>query len=197
MKTLYSAVCDEHKEYCDIIINGNYNAMWSALDDITDIINAFLLKHIGCKLRLIHENLIEKDIYEKEGKIVLQIEELYEEYLQVNRDLKDDERDKYLKENNVMRDGVKVKKRVYPPGNYYLILKSCGEYKLQVIKIVRGVTNSSLRYAKKLVDDVCAGTQRKIEIRTEEKQAYEIKTKLEKYGASVEVIFTDNCGVLN
>lgn len=56
MKEWYAAVCDDNKEFCHIIINGNYNAFWSYLEDIQDLINAFLCKSYGHSLRMIHRD---------------------------------------------------------------------------------------------------------------------------------------------
>ena len=53
MKTWYKAICDEHKEMCDVLVN---NPLTTAhlLGDKNEDIHQWLSLHYGCKLRLIH-----------------------------------------------------------------------------------------------------------------------------------------------
>lgn len=53
MKTWWHAVCDEHKEFVDCVVN-NPVATVHYLNDKTDVINAFLNEHWSCKLKLRH-----------------------------------------------------------------------------------------------------------------------------------------------
>ncbi len=62
-------------------------------------------------------------------------------------------------------------------------LKSAGAQKIQVIKVVRGLTNLGLKEAKDLVDGAPSDVKKGV---TKE-EADEIKAKLEEAGAEVEV----------
>ena len=55
MKTWYRAVCDEHKEMCDIIVN---NPICGAayLGEDAETIDVWLSMHRNCKLRLVHSD---------------------------------------------------------------------------------------------------------------------------------------------
>lgn len=53
MKTWYKAVCDEHREMCDVIVN-NPLCTEHLLGKHTEDIHQWLSLHYGCKLRLIH-----------------------------------------------------------------------------------------------------------------------------------------------
>ena len=55
MKTWYHAVCDKHKEICDIFVN---NPIYTAtiLGDKSVDIQAWLSIHYNCKLRLVHHD---------------------------------------------------------------------------------------------------------------------------------------------
>lgn len=63
------------------------------------------------------------------------------------------------------------------------ILKSVGEKKIQVIKVVRELTGLGLREAKDLVD----GAPKPVKEKINKQEAQQIKTKLEAEGAQVEV----------
>jgi len=64
-----------------------------------------------------------------------------------------------------------------------VILKNAGAQKIQVIKVVRGLTNLGLKEAKDLVDGAPSDVKKGV---TKE-EAAEIKAKLEEAGAEVEV----------
>jgi large subunit ribosomal protein L7/L12 len=64
-----------------------------------------------------------------------------------------------------------------------VILKSAGEKKIQVIKVVRALTSLGLKEAKELVD----GAPKPVQEGIPQKDAEEAKQKLEEVGASVEV----------
>ena len=56
MKTWWKAVCDEHKEMCDIFVN-NIETTSVYLKHENKTINDWMNTHRGCKLRLIHHDL--------------------------------------------------------------------------------------------------------------------------------------------
>lgn len=63
-------------------------------------------------------------------------------------------------------------------------LKSAGEQKLNVIKVVREVTGLGLKEAKDLVD----GAPKMVKENLKKEEAEELKKKLEEAGASVEIL---------
>jgi large subunit ribosomal protein L7/L12 len=63
------------------------------------------------------------------------------------------------------------------------ILKSVGEKKIQVIKVVRELTGLGLKEAKDLVD----GAPKPVKEKVSKAEAEQIKTKLEAEGAAVEI----------
>lgn len=63
------------------------------------------------------------------------------------------------------------------------ILKSVGEKKIQVIKVVRELTGLGLKEAKELVD----GAPKPVKEKVSKQEAEQIKTKLEAEGATVEI----------
>jgi len=63
------------------------------------------------------------------------------------------------------------------------VLKSIGEKKIQVIKVVRELTGLGLKEAKDLVD----GAPKPVKEKVSKQEAEQIKTKLEGEGATVEV----------
>lgn len=63
------------------------------------------------------------------------------------------------------------------------VLKSVGEKKIQVIKVVRELTGLGLKEAKDLVD----GAPKPVKEKVSKQEAEQIKTKLEAEGASVEI----------
>ena len=55
MKTWYRAVCDEHKEICDVFVsNPIYTGI--VLADKNEDISQWMQLHYNCKLRLIHHD---------------------------------------------------------------------------------------------------------------------------------------------
>lgn len=64
-----------------------------------------------------------------------------------------------------------------------VILKSIGEKKIQVIKVVRELTGLGLKEAKDLVD----GAPRPVKEKVNKQEAEQMKAKLEAEGAAVEV----------
>ena len=67
--------------------------------------------------------------------------------------------------------------------SFDVILESCGEKKIQVIKEVRAITGLGLKEAKELVD----GAPKPIKEGCTKDEAEEIKTKLEGAGGKVKV----------
>jgi len=65
-------------------------------------------------------------------------------------------------------------------------LKEVGEKKIEVIKIVRDVTQKGLKEAKDLVDAVASGPQM-VKENVKKEEAEELKKKLEEAGAKVEL----------
>jgi len=63
------------------------------------------------------------------------------------------------------------------------ILKSFGEKKIQVIKVVRELTGLGLKEAKDLVE----GAPKAVKEKVSKQEAEQIKTKLEAEGAAVEI----------
>jgi large subunit ribosomal protein L7/L12 len=63
------------------------------------------------------------------------------------------------------------------------VLKSVGEKKIQVIKVVRELTGLGLKEAKDLVD----GAPKPVKEKVSKQEAEQIKTKLEAEGATVEI----------
>ena len=53
MKTWYKAVCDEHKEMCDCLVNNPLTTA-TLLGDKNEDIHQWFSLHYNCKLRLIH-----------------------------------------------------------------------------------------------------------------------------------------------
>ena len=66
---------------------------------------------------------------------------------------------------------------------FNIVLKSAGEKKIQVIKVVREITGLGLKDAKDLVD----GAPKNVKDGVAKDEAEEIKTKLEEAGATVEL----------
>jgi large subunit ribosomal protein L7/L12 len=64
-----------------------------------------------------------------------------------------------------------------------VVLTEAGDKKIQVIKVVRGITNLGLKEAKDLVD----GAPNPVKEGATREEADEIKTQLEEAGAKVEV----------
>lgn len=64
-----------------------------------------------------------------------------------------------------------------------VVLKSPGSQKIQVIKVVRAVTNLGLKEAKDLVD----GAPTKVKEAISKDEANDVKSKLEEVGAEVEL----------
>jgi large subunit ribosomal protein L7/L12 len=64
-----------------------------------------------------------------------------------------------------------------------VILTEAGDKKIQVIKVVRGITSLGLKEAKDLVD----GAPNAVKEGTTREEAEEIKTQLEEAGAKVEI----------
>ncbi len=64
-----------------------------------------------------------------------------------------------------------------------VILKSVGDKKIQVIKVVRELTNLGLKEAKELVDNAPRAVKEKVS----KEEAESIKAKLEEVGATVEI----------
>ncbi len=64
-----------------------------------------------------------------------------------------------------------------------VILKSAGDKKINVIKVVREITGLGLKEAKDLVD----GAPKPVKEKVEKAEAEEIKKKLEEAGAAVEI----------
>ena len=65
-----------------------------------------------------------------------------------------------------------------------VVLKSCGQAKINVIKVVRSLTDLGLKEAKELVDSAPKALKESIS----ETEANDIKAKLEEAGAEVEVV---------
>ena len=64
-----------------------------------------------------------------------------------------------------------------------VILKSAGQAKINVIKVVRGITDLGLKEAKELVDSA----PKAIKETVSESEANDLKAKLEEAGAEVEI----------
>ena len=73
--------------------------------------------------------------------------------------------------------GAKVKTE------FDIILKSCGQAKINVIKVVRSITDLGLKEAKELVDSAPKALKEGIS----ESEANDIKAQLEEAGAEVEL----------
>ncbi len=56
MKTWWKAVCDEHKEMCEIFVN-NVHVTSKYLSEGSDVIEDFMKRHRACKLRLVHDDV--------------------------------------------------------------------------------------------------------------------------------------------
>jgi hypothetical protein len=66
MKVWYSAVCDEHKEYCDVMVDSPCRTAWYLMPKNDDI-QAWLMLHYGCSLRLIRHDHEYDELHEKGG----------------------------------------------------------------------------------------------------------------------------------
>lgn len=69
---------------------------------------------------------------------------------------------------------------------YNIILKSIGDKKIEVIKVVRDVTGKGLKEAKDLVD-AAANEPQTVKEKVKKEEAEEIKKKFEAAGATVEL----------
>ena len=69
------------------------------------------------------------------------------------------------------------------PATVSVILASAGDKKIQVIKVVRELTNLGLKEAKDLVD----GAPKPIKEGIKKEEAEEIKKKMEEVGAKIEI----------
>jgi hypothetical protein len=59
MHTWYKAVCDEHKEMCDVLVTSTFNLrtqdyLGDWRDDKGNLVVQWLDRHYGCALRLVH-----------------------------------------------------------------------------------------------------------------------------------------------
>jgi len=70
--------------------------------------------------------------------------------------------------------------------SYSIELKAVGEKKIEVIKVVRDITQKGLKEAKDLVDAAASGSQ-VVKENVKKEEAEEIKKKLEAAGAKVEL----------
>ncbi len=70
------------------------------------------------------------------------------------------------------------------PTEFNVVLKSAGEQKIQVIKVVRQVTSLGLKEAKDLVD----GAPQTVKESVSKDEAAKVQSELEEVGASVEVV---------
>lgn len=70
MHTHYRAVCDEHKETCYLIVNGNFHLKLYFYENNSKEISEFLSKHYGCNLRLIHNDYDLDFLYNNNYKII-------------------------------------------------------------------------------------------------------------------------------
>ena len=68
MKTWYKAVCDKHKEACNIFVD-NPSMTELYLGERDKEIQTWLMKHYGCALRLIHDDYDLDDIFEANYEI--------------------------------------------------------------------------------------------------------------------------------
>jgi large subunit ribosomal protein L7/L12 len=66
-------------------------------------------------------------------------------------------------------------------------LKSVGDKKIEVIKVVRDVTAKGLKESKDLVDAAAAGTAQLVKEGVKKEEAAEIQKKFEAAGAKVEI----------
>ena len=76
MKTWYKAVCDTHKEMCNLFVN-NIQCTYHYLLDKDELINDWLAAHYGCKLRLIHHDLDLDECYNNEYVSVKETKSIY------------------------------------------------------------------------------------------------------------------------
>jgi len=53
---MWYAICDDHGEYCCIVVNGVKVPYGSLLEEYYPVVNAFLIKHDKCKMRFSREN---------------------------------------------------------------------------------------------------------------------------------------------
>ncbi len=64
MKVWYKAVCDEHKCMCDVMVDGPWRTKFY-LGNRNDEIYEWQMKHYGCKLRLIADDIGLDECYDK------------------------------------------------------------------------------------------------------------------------------------
>lgn len=65
MHIWYLAVCDEHKQMIDVIVNNPKRTMhYLGTDGRNQRINDWLSEHYGCKLRLIHDDISLGECYD-------------------------------------------------------------------------------------------------------------------------------------
>lgn len=69
MKTWYRAVCDEHKECCNIFVsNPSTTSAYLSKHDIE--IQKFLSTHYGCNLRFVHNDFDMEYLFNNNYKMV-------------------------------------------------------------------------------------------------------------------------------
>jgi ribosomal protein L7/L12 len=113
----------------------------------------------------------------------------YEDFLEIGmlgkyneKKEKEQKEQKRLEQERIKRGNV-VDRGVSPNGTYDIVLKSSGQYKLAVVKMVKDFTNLGLKEAKELVDKLPNVVKLNVSIQ----EACLIKRSFEEVGAIVEM----------
>jgi hypothetical protein len=77
------AVCDQHKECCNVVVTSSFHLRVDLLEDNEEIIMKFLSKHWNCSLRIVHSDQ--------------DLDQLFENKYVFVEKLKGIEKEKYLK----------------------------------------------------------------------------------------------------
>ena len=84
---------------------------------------------------------------------------------------------------NVLKEEYGIEPAAAEKTSFDVILKSAGQAKLQVVKVVKDITGLGLKEAKDLVD----GAPKAIKEGVSKEEAEQVKSQLEEAGAEVEV----------
>ena len=83
----------------------------------------------------------------------------------------------------ILKDEYGIEPAAAEKTSFDVILKSAGQAKLQVVKVVKDITGLGLKEAKDLVD----GAPKAIKEGVSKEEAEQVKSQLEEAGAEVEV----------
>lgn len=85
-------------------------------------------------------------------------------------------------------DYENIQERTSKEGNFTIVLEDTGNYKIQVIKIIKEMTNLGLKESKDIADNTPAPIKENID----ETTALKFKRELESVGAKINLIRNDD-----